>query len=131
MAGFDDFLGPEDGLVFDRIDIGRRSDERADRSDMHDAPHQLLLRGGIATSSISRSSFPRAGAALRVANRSFAERARGLATRSASLGTIGWPPSTEKVGAGGGFSPGRRRPAVSPRPERRAKNCLTTRSSSE
>ena len=54
-----------------------------------------------------------------------------MATRSASPGTIGWPDGTAKVGVGGLGSPGSRREAAWPRPERRAKNCLTMRSSSE
>src|SRR5579883_1696426 len=133
VARLDDLFRPKNGLVLDRVDIDRRSDEGGDCDDMHDAPHQCLLavRCEASAKAMSASSAPRGGASVRAPKRNLAERARGLASISLSFGVIGWPPGTAKVGAGAGASPGRRRPAASPRPERRAKNCLTMRSSSE
>ena len=133
VARLHQLLGGVDRLVFDAVDIGRRTDQRGDRDacmKRHISFFSPVARGSRASASIA-SSIPRGGAPVRTPKRSLAERERGLASASASLGSIGWPRGTSNVGWASAGSPGKRREAARPRPERLAKNCLTMRSSSE
>src|SRR6185437_6183907 len=125
MAELHDLLGFEDGLVFDVVDIDRRADQRGDGDEMKQPPHQRASGMKLA------ASAAKAGASRRSAKRSLAERARGLAAISPCPGTTGWPGKLLKLGRGGAGSPGNKREATRPRPLRRARNCLTMRSSSE
>src|SRR6202035_819519 len=126
-------LGGVDRAVLDPVDVSRRPDQRSDGERVQNTPHRpyLPLRAGSRASASIASSRPRGGALVRTPNRNFAERERGFALISASLASIGWPRGTSNVGSASTGSPGKRREAARPRPERLAKNCLTIRSSSE
>ena len=127
-------LGGVDRLVFDAIDVGRRADQRGD-GDEH---------AGDATSSLSPPSRRQSRQRLDPFVHSSRRRAGALGetqlgrARARIGGASPLRPARPagraeptKVGAAGAGSPGSRREAARPRPERRAKNCLTMRSSSE
>ena len=61
---------------------------------------------------------------MRTAKRSLAERERGFARASASLGSIGWPRGTSNVGSASAGSPGNRREAGSPAARAEAEELL-------
>ena len=86
-------------------------------------------RGSSARALTDASGRP-AGASVRAALRSLAERARGLAAVSVGLGTVGPFVVARKVGSAAGAA-GRCREPPGRRPLRAAMNCLTMRSSSE
>src|SRR5450755_3726368 len=125
-------LGLQRGIELDLVDEGRRQDERADHHKVQEAHAQCPFttsasagRRGLR----SDASSARAGASLRSAARSLAERARGLCATSSASAVTGRLVSTLNVGAGRLSSGAWREPArVSLRP---VKNDLTMRSSSE
>ena len=90
-AQLGDALGLPRGFELDLVDIGRRQHERGDHADVEEAHHRLRLplmtsaSDGRRGSRSSAMSAP-AGASVRSAARSLAERARGLAAISASSG---------------------------------------------
>ena len=72
----------------------------------------------VAPAPRSLRPIARGGAPVRTPKRSLAERERGLASASASPGSIGWPRGASNVGWASAGSPGSRREAARPRPER-------------
>ena len=114
-----DALGLQRGIELDLVDEGRRQDERADHEDVEKAHGQRPFNTSASDGSRgSRSdgSSARAGASVRSAARSLAERARGLRAISSASATTGRLVSARKVGAGASGSGAWREPArVSPR----------------
>src|SRR5262249_3802830 len=96
-------------LELDRVDIGGRQHERADYKDIEHAHHGCRPVPSRAANSGDGGSrggkgatpWPALAASVRSAARSLAERARGLALISASVGVIGRFVSTRKVAAAG------------------------------
>ena len=102
-AHFGQTLGLPRRLELDLVDIGRCRNERGDDEDIEDAHHDLRLPVMTSASDGSRgsrsSAMPApAGASVRSAARSFAERARGLAAISPSSATTGRPVRMRKLG---------------------------------
>src|SRR5262249_22265483 len=122
-------LGAHGRVHLDAVDIGRRENQRADHEEVDD-PHGQPPR--IMSESCGHdgaSALACAGASVRSAARSLAERARGLAAISLSPGITGLRVSRRKLGTAC-FTSGRCRepPLVL---ARSAKKFLTMRSSSE
>src|SRR5262245_17414030 len=120
-------------IELDLVDIGRRQHERSNDQHMHDTPAHgrpritSARRGNCGT---TRSAPPsRAGARVRAAARSFADRARGLPATSALSGTSGRLVRISNVGAIGAASGAWREPETCR--ARAARKVLTMRSSSE
>ena len=82
-------LGARGRFHLDPVDIGRREHQHADDEEMDDPHDQPPLITSARTGHAGRLPAACAGAAVRSAARSFAERARGLADTSASPGVTG------------------------------------------
>src|SRR5664279_3063258 len=96
-------FGLQRGIKLDLVDEGRRQDERADDEDVEKAHAQCPFTTSASAGKRglrSDASSARAGAALRSAARSLAERARGLCETSSASATTGRLVSTLNVGAG-------------------------------
>src|SRR5262249_26494477 len=131
-AQLGDLLGALRRLVLDLVDIGGRQEQRRDHADIEEADHRRLplTTSASAGSRGTKSCALRcAGASVRSAARSLAERARGLAAISASSGVTGRPVRARNEGAGAITSGRCREPP--PRLLRSARKVLTMRSSSE
>ena len=72
-------LGADGGFHLDPVDIGRGEHQDADHEDVEDPHDQPPLMTSASTGHAGNSAAACAGAAVRSAPRSFAERARGLA----------------------------------------------------
>src|SRR5262249_53938279 len=107
----------------------RDHDDAGDHQLFHHATPSSCLRPGSRGPSSGGSA--QAGASVRSAQRSLAERERGLASTSVSLGSIALRWRTSKVGGFPFGVPGRWREADGVWPERARKNSFTMRSSIE
>src|SRR5215468_5048037 len=137
-------LCPYRGFELDRVDAARRDDQRHHHDWMDEThPHRRFPWSTAASDGTPLPALPcrrgkggrrtpaaaRAGASVRSAARSLAERARGFSSISASSGVTGRRVSARKVAACGILSGIWREPPLSPL--RIATNVLTIRSSSE
>ena len=92
-------LGADSRCHLDPIDIGGREHQRADHEEMEDAHGQPPRISSESVGHAGSSAAACAGAAVRSAARSLADRARGLAATSASSGVTGRLVRTAKLGA--------------------------------
>src|ERR1700723_4020121 len=122
-------LGAGGGFHLDPIDIGRGEHQDADHEEMEDAHGQPPLITSARTGHAGNAAAACAGAAVRSAARSFAERARGLAETSAGPGVTGRLVKRPKLGAAWATSGRCREPP--PTLARSVRKFLTMRSSSE
>src|SRR5690349_12410368 len=113
----------------DAVDIGRGEHQDANHEEVDDPHDQPLLVRSERTGHDGNSPAACTGAAVRLAARSLAERARGLAAISASPGTMGRLVKSSKLGAACATSGRWREPAAGL--PRWLKKFLTMRSSSE
>src|SRR5437762_1321887 len=82
-------LDPRGRFHLDAIDVSRREHQHADNEEVDDPHDQPPLKTSVSRGQSGNLSPACAGAAVRSAARSFAERARGLAATSASPGVTG------------------------------------------
>src|ERR1700739_3191950 len=122
-------LGAIGGFHFDPVDIGGGEHQDADHEEMEDPHGQPPLITSARTGHAGNAAAICAGAALRSAARSFAERARGLAEISSSFAITGRLVRTTKLGAACASSGRWRDPP--PALARSPRKFLTMRSSSE
>src|ERR1700739_3838054 len=122
-------LSAGSGVHFDPIDVSRGEDQGGDHEEMDDPHGQPPLITSARTGHAGNAAAICAGAALRSAARSFAERARGLAEISSSFAITGRLVRTTKLGAACASSGRWRDPP--PALARSPRKFLTMRSSSE
>src|SRR3984957_14014606 len=122
-------LGAIGGFHFDPVDIGGGEHQDADHEEMEDPHGQPPLITSARTGHAGNAAAMCAGAVLRSAARSLAERARGLAEISSSLAVTGRLVRTAKLGAACASSGRWRDPP--PALARSPRKFLTMRSSSE
>src|SRR5665213_2814205 len=92
-------LGADGGFHLDPVDIGRGEHQGADHQEV-DEPHgQPPLITSVSEGHAGNAAAACAGASVRSAARSFADRARGLAEISASSGVMGRLVKMAKLGA--------------------------------
>src|SRR6202030_1061110 len=122
-------LGAGGGFHLDPIDIGRGEHQDADHEEMEDAHGQPPLITSVRTGHAGNAAAACAGASVRSAARSFADRARGLAEISSSSGVTGRLVKMTNLGAAWAISGRCRDPP--PAFARSTRKFLTMRSSSE
>src|SRR5262249_22854933 len=127
-----DAFGLHGRFEFDLVNVDCRRHQRRRHDEMDKAHHYRSPRS-VSPSEGSRDNtatgLSRAGASVRSAARSFAERARGFSLTSAASGVTGRRVSTRNVAACGALSGRWREPP--PETLRAARNVLTIRSSTE
>src|ERR1700722_5282274 len=119
-------LGAGGGL--ERVDRQGEGEEDDHRRQVH---HPKAAHPAKEDAGDGHAAAAQAGAAVRTAARSLAERARGLAASSASPGPFGPLNSSSKLGAAPFAAGGACRETPGVLPERSARKALTMRSSSE
>src|ERR1700676_3012278 len=122
-------LGAGGGFHLDPVDIGGGEHQYADHEEMDDPHGQPPLITSSRTGHAGNAAASCAGAWVRSAARSFADRARGLADISAPSAVTGRLVKMAKLGAACAISGRCRDPP--PALPRSAKKFLTMRSSSE
>src|ERR1700675_621159 len=122
-------LGAGGGFHLDAVDIGGCEHQDADHEEMDDPHGQPPLITSSSLGHAGNAAAPWAGASLRSAARSFADRARGLAEISASSAVTGRLVRIAKLRAACATSGRWRDPP--PALARSTKKFLTMRSSSE
>src|ERR1700738_5178751 len=122
-------LGAGGGFHLDSIDVSGGEHQGADYEEMDDPHGQPPLITSVSVGPAGNAAAGCAGAAVRSAARSFADRARGLAAISSSSGVTGRLVKMEKLGAACAISGRCRDPP--PALARSTRKFLTMRSSSE
>src|SRR5450631_2097349 len=122
-------LGAGGGIHLDPIDVSRGEHQSGDDEEMDDPHDQPPLITSSRTGHAGKAAAACAGASVRSAARSFAERARGLAEISSSSGVTGRLVKMTKLGAACAISGRCRDPP--PALARSTRKFLTMRSSSE